>query len=109
MVVIVFVYLLGGSFIDDMAFMILATPIFFPVVLKLGFDPVWFAVIIGVTLMIGIIIPPVAMAVFVVASITKESMGLVYKGCMPFLLRWSRFSSFCSSFRAWRPGYRPFS
>jgi C4-dicarboxylate transporter DctM subunit len=86
MVVIIFIYLLGGSFIDDLAFMILATPIFFPVVLKLGFDPVWFAVIIGVTLMIGIIIPPVAMAVFVVASVTKESMGLVYKGSAPFLL-----------------------
>ena len=86
MLLIVFVYLLGGSFIDDMAFMILATPIFFPVVLKLGFDPVWFAVIIGISLMIGVIIPPVAIAVFVVSGITKESMGLVYKGCMPFLI-----------------------
>jgi C4-dicarboxylate transporter, DctM subunit len=85
MIVIIFVYLLGGSFIDDLAFMILATPIFFPVVLKLGFDPVWFAVIIGVSLMIGVIIPPVAIAVFVVAGITKESMGLVYKGSAPFL------------------------
>lgn len=86
MIVIIFVYLLGGSFIDDMAFMILATPIFFPVVVKLGLDPVWFAVIIGVTLMVGVIIPPVAMAVFVVASVTKESMGLVYKGALPFIL-----------------------
>jgi tripartite ATP-independent transporter DctM subunit len=86
MIVIIFVYLLGGSFIDDMAFMILATPIFFPVVLKLGLDPVWFAVIMGVTLMLGVIIPPVAVAVFVVASVTKESMGLVYKGTLPFIL-----------------------
>jgi TRAP-type C4-dicarboxylate transport system permease large subunit len=86
MIVIIVVYLLGGSFIDDMAFMILATPIFYPVVLKLGLDPVWFAVIIGVTLMLGVIIPPVAMAVFVVASVTKESMGLVYKGALPFIL-----------------------
>jgi C4-dicarboxylate transporter, DctM subunit len=86
MVLIIFIYLLGGSFIDDMAFMILATPIFFPVVLKLGLDPVWFAVIIGVTLMVGVIIPPVAMAVFVVASVTKESMSLVYKGALPFIL-----------------------
>jgi len=86
MIVIILVYLVGGSFIDDMAFMILATPIFFPVVVKLGLDPVWFAVIIGVTLMLGVIIPPVAMAVFVVASVTKESMGLVYKGALPFIL-----------------------
>jgi tripartite ATP-independent transporter DctM subunit len=86
MIVIIFVYLVGGSFIDDLAFMILATPIFFPVVMKLGFDPVWFAVIIGVSLMIGVIIPPVAIAVFVVSGITKETMGLVYKGCLPFLI-----------------------
>ena len=66
--------------------MTLATPIFYPVVLKLGFDPVWFAIIIGVTLMIGIIIPPVAVAVFVVKNITKESIGLVYKGVLPFLI-----------------------
>jgi C4-dicarboxylate transporter DctM subunit len=82
---IIFVYLLGGSFIDDLAFMILATPIFYPVVLELGFDPIWFAMVIAVTLMIGVIIPPVAIAVFVVKSITKESVWLVYKGVTPFL------------------------
>jgi C4-dicarboxylate transporter, DctM subunit len=86
MVMIVFIYLAGGSFIDDIAFMILATPIFFPVAMKLGFDPVWFAVAIGVTLMIGVVIPPVAVAVFIVKSITGESIGLVYKGVLPFLL-----------------------
>jgi tripartite ATP-independent transporter DctM subunit len=83
---IIFVYLLGGSFIDDLAFMILATPIFYPVVLQLGFDPIWFAMVIAVTLMIGVIIPPVAIAVFVVKSITKESVWLVYKGVTPFLI-----------------------
>jgi C4-dicarboxylate transporter, DctM subunit len=85
-VVIIFIYLLGGSFIDDIAFMILATPIFFPVVQKLGYDPIWFSIIIGVTLMIGSIIPPVAVAVFVVKSITKESIWVVYRGAAPFLL-----------------------
>jgi C4-dicarboxylate transporter, DctM subunit len=85
-VMIIFIYLLGGSFIDDIAFMILATPIFFPVVQKLGYDPIWFSIIIGVTLMIGVIIPPVAVAVFVVKSITKESIWVVYKGVTPFLL-----------------------
>jgi C4-dicarboxylate transporter, DctM subunit len=86
MVLVIFIYLLGGSFIDDMAFMIIATPIFFPVMLKLGFDPIWFAIVIGVTLMIGVIIPPVAIAVFIVKSITGEKMGLIYKGVLPFLL-----------------------
>jgi tripartite ATP-independent transporter DctM subunit len=83
---IIVIYLVGGSFIDDIAFMILATPIFYPVALKLGFDPVWFSIIIGVTLMIGVVIPPVAVAVFIVKSITKESIGVVYRGVLPFLL-----------------------
>lgn len=85
-VMIIVIYLLGGSFIDDLAFMILATPIFYPIVMQLGFDPIWFAMIIAVTLMIGVIIPPVAVAVFIVKSITKESIWVVYRGVMPFLL-----------------------
>ncbi len=83
---IIVIYLLGGSFIDDIAFMVFATPIFFPVVLDLGLDPIWFAMIIAITLMIGVIIPPVAIAVFLVARVTKESVWLVYKGVTPFLI-----------------------
>jgi C4-dicarboxylate transporter, DctM subunit len=84
--VILFIYLIGGSFIDDMAFMILATPIFFPVAMKLGYDPIWFSVVIGVTLMIGVITPPVAVAAFIVRNITHESIGQIYKGVLPFLI-----------------------
>ncbi len=86
MILICFVYELGGSFIDDLAFMILATPIFYPAVLKLGFNPLWFGIVIGVVVMIGVVIPPVAVCVFVVKNITKEPMGRIYRGVMPFLL-----------------------
>jgi tripartite ATP-independent transporter DctM subunit len=86
MILICFVYELGGSFIDDLAFMILATPIFYPAVLKLGFNPLWFGILIGVVVMIGVVIPPVAVCVFVVKNITKEPMGRIYRGVMPFLL-----------------------
>ncbi|OGP62938.1 MAG: C4-dicarboxylate ABC transporter permease [Deltaproteobacteria bacterium RBG_13_47_9] len=86
LVVICFVYELGGSFIDDLAFMILATPIFFPVALKLGFDPIWFGIVISVVIMIGVVIPPVAICVFVVKNISKEPIGRVYKGVAPFLI-----------------------
>jgi C4-dicarboxylate transporter DctM subunit len=86
MVVILLIYLVGGSFVDDMAFMILATPIFFPVAMKLGYDPIWFCIAIGVTLMIGVITPPVAVAAFIVKNITQESIGLIYKGVLPFLI-----------------------
>jgi tripartite ATP-independent transporter DctM subunit len=80
------VYQIGGSFIDDLAFMILATPIFYPAVLKLGFNPIWFGIVIGVVVMIGVVIPPVAVCVFVVKNITKEPIGRIYKGVAPFLI-----------------------
>jgi tripartite ATP-independent transporter DctM subunit len=65
MILILLIYEVGGSFIDDLAFLILATPIFYPVVLKLGYDAIWFGVILHIFAMIGIIIPPVAINVFV--------------------------------------------
>jgi tripartite ATP-independent transporter DctM subunit len=85
-VMIVFIYLIGGSFIDDLAFMILATPIFFPAVIKLGFDPIWFTIVVMITQMIGMVMPPVAICVFVVKQITKVPMGIIYKGVYPFLI-----------------------
>jgi len=85
-VIIIFVYLIGGSFIEDLAFLILATPIFLPLILKLGYDSVWFGVIVCVTSMIGIILPPMAINVFVVSGITKVPIGTVYKGIYPFLV-----------------------
>jgi tripartite ATP-independent transporter DctM subunit len=86
MILICLIFELGGSFIDDLAFLILATPIFYPAVLKLGFHPLWFGIVIGVVAMIGVVIPPVAICVFVVKNITKIPMGTIYKGVMPFLI-----------------------
>jgi C4-dicarboxylate transporter DctM subunit len=86
MVIISLIYQTGGSFIDDLAFMILATPIFYPVIIKLGFDPIWFGIIIAITVMIGVVIPPVAMNVFVVKNITKVPFNVIYKGVYPFLI-----------------------
>jgi len=83
--IILLVYLIGGSIIEDMAFFILATPIFLPIVLKLGYDPIWFGMILSVTMMMGIILPPMAVNVFVVSGIAKVPLGTVYKGIYPFL------------------------
>jgi tripartite ATP-independent transporter DctM subunit len=86
MVLIGIIYLIGGSFIDDLAFMVLATPIFYPVIIKLGYDPIWFGMIIAITVMIGVIIPPVAINVFVVKNITKVPFSVIYSGVYPFLI-----------------------
>jgi C4-dicarboxylate transporter DctM subunit len=85
-IIISVVYLIGGSFIDDLAFLILATPIFFPVAIKLGYDPLWFSMLIAITVMIGGVIPPVAMSVFIVKAITKQPFMVIYNGVYPFLI-----------------------
>jgi tripartite ATP-independent transporter DctM subunit len=86
MIFILIIYEIGGSFIDDLAFMVLATPIFFPVIIKLGYDPIWFGVILHIFVMIGCLIPPVAINVFVVKNITKIPFGVIYRGVLPFLI-----------------------
>jgi tripartite ATP-independent transporter DctM subunit len=86
MIIISLIYQMGGSFIDDLAFMVLATPIFFPAIIKLGFDPIWFGMIIAITVMIGVVIPPVAINVFVVKNITKVPFSVIYSGVYPFLI-----------------------
>jgi C4-dicarboxylate transporter DctM subunit len=85
MILIVVVYLVGGSIMDDLAFMVLATPIFFPTAVELGYDPIWFGILICVTLMIGGLIPPVAIYVFILGNITGIPFKTIYKGVMPFL------------------------
>jgi C4-dicarboxylate transporter, DctM subunit len=86
MIVIFFIYLIGGSFMDDLAFMILATPIFYPIVIGLGYDPQWAGIMIGLTVAVGSVIPPVAICVFIVKNITKVPMGVIYSGVYPFLI-----------------------
>ena len=86
MVIIAFIYLLGGSFMEDLAFVIIATPIFYPIAVKLGYDPMWFCIFIAVVQMIGIVIPPVAINVFVVKNISKVPLWTIYQGVTPFLI-----------------------
>ncbi|MFH1114054.1 MAG: TRAP transporter large permease [Pseudomonadota bacterium] len=86
MFIIIGVYLIGGSFIEDLAFLILATPIFLPVVLKLGYDPIWFGVLVSVVTMIGVILPPMAINAFVVSGVAKVNVATVYRGIYPFLI-----------------------
>jgi len=85
MSLIMLVYLAGGSIVDDLAFMFLATPIFYPLGVKLGYDPIWFGIMIGLTVGIGVVIPPVAVCVFLVRKITDVPFNVIYQGVYPFL------------------------
>jgi C4-dicarboxylate transporter DctM subunit len=79
-------YLLLGAVMDELAMILLTVPIVFPVMTQLGFDPVWFGVMIVMAVTFGMICPPVGMNVFVINSIaTDVSLGRIYRGVMPFI------------------------
>jgi tripartite ATP-independent transporter DctM subunit len=86
MAVIVFIYFIGGFFMDSMALIVLTVPIFFPLVMELGFDPIWFGVIIVLVGEMGVITPPVGVNVFVIKGIVPDvPLERIFKGIFPFL------------------------
>ncbi|MEW5423551.1 TRAP transporter large permease [Amorphus sp. 3PC139-8] len=76
-------YLILGFFMDQIAILILTVPVVLPLVMALGFDPVWFGVIIVVTAEVGMVTPPLGMNVFVVARYTRRPLGELFRGVMP--------------------------
>jgi C4-dicarboxylate transporter DctM subunit len=90
--VIIGIYFIGGCFMDALAFVTLTVPIFFPVVMELGFDPIWFGIIIVMVTEMGVITPPVGINVYVVygvaKNVLKEEIPLekIFKGIFPFLI-----------------------
>jgi tripartite ATP-independent transporter DctM subunit len=84
---IMMMYLVLGCLMDAMAMIILTVPIIFPVISQLGFDPIWFGVIIVMTVELGLIHPPVGMNVFVIKSVVKDvSFTTIFKGVIPFVV-----------------------
>ena len=91
MAIIVGIYFFGGCFMDALAFVTLTVPIFYPVVMSLGYDPIWFGVIIVMVTEMGVITPPVGINVYVVFGVAKTVIGgvpleSIFKGIIPFLL-----------------------
>jgi len=79
-------YLALGCLMDAMAMIILTVPIVFPVVTALGFDPIWFGIIIVMTVELGLIHPPVGMNVFVIKTAVQDvSFTTIFKGVLPFI------------------------
>jgi TRAP-type C4-dicarboxylate transport system permease large subunit len=79
-------YLILGAVMDELAMILLTVPIVFPAMVQLGFDPVWFGVIVVMAVTFGMICPPVGMNVFVINSIARDlSLGRIYRGTMPFI------------------------
>lgn len=84
---IILFYLIAGCFVDALALVLLTVPIFYPVVVNLGYDPIWFGVIIVVVTQMGVISPPVGVNVYVVAGMERDlPLTTVFRGAMPFLV-----------------------
>ncbi|HOK39430.1 MAG TPA: TRAP transporter large permease [bacterium] len=87
MSLIVLMYIIGGCFMDSLAMIMLTVPIFFPIINSLGFDPIWFGVIIVLVTQIGVITPPVGINVYIVHSVANDvKLEEIFLGAMPLLL-----------------------
>ena len=86
LLVIMVILLIAGMFMDPVTVMFIALPIFLPVARQMGWDPVWFGVLVMVNLAIGLITPPVGINLYVAANVTRLSIERVAWGAMPFLL-----------------------
>ncbi len=88
--IIILIYFLGGCFMDSLGLIMLTIPIFFPIITNLGYDPLWFGIIIVLVTEMGVITPPVGINVYVVYGVAQNMMtGItlesVFKGIVPFL------------------------
>jgi C4-dicarboxylate transporter, DctM subunit len=87
LILIMLMYIVLGCVMDAMAMVILTIPIIFPVITTLGFDPIWFGVIIVMTVELGLIHPPVGMNVFVIKSVVRDvRISTVFVGVIPFVI-----------------------
>jgi len=84
---IILVYLIGGCFIDALALIMLTVPIFYPAIVEMGYDPLWFGVIIVLVTQIGVITPPVGINVYVVGSVARDvPLNVIFRGVIPLLI-----------------------
>ena len=87
MLIILLMYLIMGCFLDALAMILLTVPIFYPIVLDLGYDPIWFGIIVVMVVELGLITPPIGMNVFVIKGMSQSvPLVAIYKGVLPFVI-----------------------
>jgi tripartite ATP-independent transporter DctM subunit len=89
--IIILIYFFGGCFMDSLGLIMLTIPIFFPIIINLGYDPIWFGIIIVLVTEMGVITPPVGINVYVVYGVAQNLMDditleSIFKGIVPFLI-----------------------
>ena len=86
-VLICVIYVLLGTAMEELSMILLTVPVLFPLVVHLGFDPIWFGILVVVVVEIGLISPPVGMNIFVLRTLLPAvSTGTIYKGVTPFVV-----------------------
>ena len=86
MLLIMAIYLVGGCFMDSLALVTLTIPILFPIVTKMGYDPIWFGVMIILAAEMGVITPPVGVNVYVIKGVAPDvPLQTIFRGIFPFL------------------------
>jgi tripartite ATP-independent transporter DctM subunit len=86
MLLLILFYLVLGCFLDSLGMILLTVPVFLPLVIGLGYDPVWFGILVVLVVEIGLITPPVGMNLFVIRAQQSDiALGTLYRGVLPFL------------------------
>jgi tripartite ATP-independent transporter DctM subunit len=83
---IVLLYLILGMFLDIVSAVILTIPVIYPLVLTLGFDPIWFGVVVVIVIEMGLVTPPVGMDVFILAGAIDTPLFTIFRGVVPFVI-----------------------
>jgi tripartite ATP-independent transporter DctM subunit len=85
--IVILIYLFLGCFLDAISMMVLTMPVIFPVIINLGFNPIWFGVIAVLMMEAGLLTPPMGLNVFTVAGVAKDvPLESIYRGILPFLI-----------------------
>jgi len=80
------IFAVGGCIMDTLALMLLAVPIFLPILQSMGFDLIWFGVVIVLVMNLGAVTPPVGLSCYVASSVMEMPLNKVFKGTLPFLI-----------------------
>jgi tripartite ATP-independent transporter DctM subunit len=86
LIIILMVLTMLGCVMDSMAIVLLTIPIFFPVIVRLEFDPIWFGILVVRVTEMGLITPPVGLNVYIIKGISGLPMGTVFRGVIPFII-----------------------
>jgi C4-dicarboxylate transporter, DctM subunit len=81
-----FLFLLLGCMLDQIAILLITVPLIFPLIIKLGFNPIWFGVVLVKTAEIGMVTPPIGMNIFVTSAASGVRLEEIYRGIWPFVV-----------------------